>query len=64
MNDYLKQMCIKNNFLYVDFWNIIMENEYEVQAKYLYEHDDHHLKKTNDTELIDYILSQIKLLVA
>ena len=64
MNDYLKSMCIKNNFLYVDFWHIIMENESEVKPKYLFEHLDHHLKRTDYTDMIEYILNQIKLLVA
>jgi hypothetical protein len=64
MNHYLKTMCIKNNLLYVDFWNIIMENECEVKAKYLYDHNDHHLRITDDNEMIEYILNQIKLLLA
>ena len=56
-------MCIKNNFLYIDFWNIVMENETNVKSKYFPDHNDHHLIRTNDTELIDYILSQMKLLL-
>jgi hypothetical protein len=63
MNTYFKTMCIKNNFLYIYFWNIVMENDNTIKSKYLPYHDDHHLRLADDNELIDYILYQIKLLV-
>ena len=40
-----------------------MENENIIKSKYLPYHDNHHLRIAPDTELIDYILYQIKLLV-
>lgn len=56
-NDKLKKMCNKNNFKYIDLWNIITENN-KVRECYYPKKSDHHLV-VNDTELFDYLVEKI-----
>lgn len=59
-NERLETMCINNNFKYINFWNIIMDDEKTIKSEYMPEHNDHHLRKNNKTELLEYILNNMK----
>jgi hypothetical protein len=58
-NTKLEEMCLKNGFKYIDFWDFVMENN-KVKDKYMPSINDHHLKIVDDTELLEYILEKIK----
>ena len=57
-NDKLEFMCLKNNYKYIDFWEVVTNNN-KVNEKYMPSDGDHHLKKVQDTFLLDYILYKI-----
>ena len=58
-NTKLEEMCLKNGFKYIDFWDFVTENN-KVKGKYMPSTNDHHLNIVDDTELLDYILEKIK----
>ena len=57
-NQKLEQMCLQNGFKYIDFWNIVTENN-QVIEKYRPLHNDHHLRRIDNTDLLKYIIYKI-----
>lgn len=56
-NKYLKEMCIKNNFNYIDYWHLVEENG-NVKEEYKPKNIDHHLLNPNNN-IFDFICSKL-----
>ena len=54
-NKKLKKMCLKNNFKFIDFIPILLDNDGNVKKQYKPKHIDHHLV-CHDTKILEYIL--------
>jgi hypothetical protein len=57
-NKKLKQMCLKNNFKFIDFIPILLDNDGNLKQHYKPKHIDHHLV-CNDTTILEYILNNV-----
>jgi len=57
-NDKLESMCFKNNYKYIDFWEVLVDNN-KVNKQYMPLDNDHHLKVVEGNLLLDYILYKI-----
>mgnify|MGYP000861068337 CR=1 FL=1 len=57
-NKKLKQMCLKNNFKYIDFIPMLLDKDGCVKQQFKPRHIDHHLV-CNDTSILEYILDKL-----
>lgn len=57
-NKKLKKMCLKNNFKFIDFIPMLLDNDGNVKIQYKPKHIDHHLV-CHDTKILECILNQI-----
>lgn len=58
-NDKLKKMCEKNNFKFINLWNILCDKNNNLLEKYKPNTLDHHLKIDYELNLIKYIENEI-----
>ena len=52
-------MAVKNEFKFINFWDIILDTDNTINPKYIPDSTDHHLKNNKNTEILEYVLSQI-----
>ena len=57
-NVQLEKMCIKNNYKYIDFWSVVVDEVGNVKPEYK-TNGDHHLANYGNHKILDYILSEI-----
>jgi hypothetical protein len=60
MNDSLRAMCEKNGFKFIDFWDVLLDEENRVKQQYLPYFLDHHLC-VGGTEILERVLREIYL---
>lgn len=57
-NTKLEEMCNRNNFKFINIWDVLFENG-KLKEKYLPINDDHHLRIPHDFDLLNYIYVKI-----
>jgi hypothetical protein len=57
-NERLEIICKKNNYKYINFWSVVLDEQGNVKQEYK-TLGDHHLSNCGNHNILDYVLSKI-----